>query len=237
MAGDPNLGESSQFTLDIVTPDQLLAVLERRELGLRQRFELIIGEVQLMQASLATVSNQLAGVSPVTTDDPEDQAEELSEEEQQERDASLRLLRVQRALVQSEKSNAESLGIAVAFEDIRAEIINNRVDTEDRKIRLQDQIIAPLYSICETDFVELDRLLKELEKSLISGQESTDLAVQVDAQAETVLLKLDEVLQRMLELETYNELIELVRDLIGDQDDLLEKTKEERKQQVLDLLK
>ena len=147
------------------------------------------------------------------------------------------MLRVQRALVQSEKSNAESLGIAVAFEDIRAEIINNRVDTEDRKIRLQDQIIAPLYSICETDFVELDRLLKELEKSLISGQESTDLAVQVDAQAETVLLKLDEVLQRMLELETYNELIELVRDLIGDQDDLLEKTKEERKQQVLDLLK
>ena len=77
----------------------------------------------------------------------------------------------------------------------------------------------------------------QLEKSLISGQESTDLAVQVDAQAETVLLKLDEVLQRMLELETYNELIELVRDLIGEQDDLLEKTKEERKQQVLDLLK
>ena len=52
-----------------------------------------------------------------------------------------------------------------------------------------------------------------------------------------MLLKLDEVLQRMLELETYNELIELVRDLIGEQDDLLEKTKEERKQQVLDLLK
>ena len=41
----------------------------------------------------------------------------------------------------------------------------------------------------------------------------------------------------MLELETYNELIELVRDLIGEQDNLLEKTKEERKQQVLDLLK
>ena len=237
LAGDPNLGESSQFTLDIVTPDQLLAVLERRELGLRQRFELILGEVQLMKASLATVSNQLAGVAPVISDDPEDQAEELSEEEQQERNSSLRLLRVQRALVQSEKSNAESMGIAVAFEDIRAEIINNRVDTEDRKIRLQDQIIAPLYAICETDFIELDRLLKELEKSFISGQESTDLAVQVDAQAETVLLKLDEVLQRMLELETYNELIELVRDLIGEQDDLLEKTKEERKQQVLDLLK
>ena len=41
----------------------------------------------------------------------------------------------------------------------------------------------------------------------------------------------------MLELETYNELIDLIRDLINDQEEISEKAKDERKKQVLDLLK
>ena len=45
------------------------------------------------------------------------------------------------------------------------------------------------------------------------------------------------VLDNMLEFETYNELIDLIRDLINDQEEISEKTKDERKKQVLDLLK
>ena len=45
------------------------------------------------------------------------------------------------------------------------------------------------------------------------------------------------ILHNMLELETYNELIDLIRDLITDQEEINEKTKDERKKQVLDLLK
>ena len=46
------------------------------------------------------------------------------------------------------------------------------------------------------------------------------------------------VLQKMLELETYNELIDIVRSLIKEQNELIEKTKEIRKKELLeDLLK
>jgi hypothetical protein len=45
------------------------------------------------------------------------------------------------------------------------------------------------------------------------------------------------VLDNMLELETYNELIDLIRGLIGDQKQINQKTQQERKKQVLDLLK
>ena len=45
------------------------------------------------------------------------------------------------------------------------------------------------------------------------------------------------VLDRMLELETYNELIDLVRALISEQEALNEKTKKEQKKRALDLLK
>jgi len=48
---------------------------------------------------------------------------------------------------------------------------------------------------------------------------------------------MDEVLQKMLELETYNELIDLVRSLIQEQTEIQEKTQKERKKQLLDLLK
>jgi len=51
------------------------------------------------------------------------------------------------------------------------------------------------------------------------------------------LLKMTVVLDNMLELETYNELIDLIRGLIDDQEQINEKTQQERKKQVLDLLK
>ena len=55
--------------------------------------------------------------------------------------------------------------------------------------------------------------------------------------ADVVLLKMTVVLDNMLELETYNELIDLIRSLIDDQEQISEKTQQERKKQVLDLLK
>ena len=39
----------------------------------------------------------------------------------------------------------------------------------------------------------------------------------------------------MLDLESYNEILDMVRDLIGDQKELLDETKSERKKRVLEL--
>ena len=44
-----NLGSGDRYQLDVVTPDELLAMLERRELGLRRRLEQIIEEVTEMR--------------------------------------------------------------------------------------------------------------------------------------------------------------------------------------------
>jgi hypothetical protein len=55
--------------------------------------------------------------------------------------------------------------------------------------------------------------------------------------AEEVILQLNAILEKMLDLETYNEVLDLVRQLMDDQSDLTDDTKEERKKQVLDLFK
>ena len=242
LQGDPNIGSSSQFTLDVVTPTELLAGLERRELSLRQRYELIISEVQGMRDSLQLVLESATQVENTSTGsasaEPEDDdGNQLSPEEKKLREESLRLLRTQRAIVQSQKSTQESLGIAVSFDDIRLQLMNNRVDTEDHKNRLLQKISDPLRLICEVDFPALDTELIQLEVVIGGRTSQIDQAALALDRADVVLLKMTVVLDNMLELETYNELIDLIRSLIDDQEQISEKTQQERKKQVLDLLK
>ncbi|MFP6750049.1 MAG: hypothetical protein VB855_00090 [Pirellulaceae bacterium] len=241
--GDPNIGSSSQYVLEVVTSDQLLSMLERRELALRQRFELIRDEVLAMRDSLERVRDDALGATDEAAgSEPEDAEDEsgdnpLSPEEKEKRSRSLRLLRVQRAEVQSQKSSQETLGVATAFEDIRLELMNNRVDTEDRKRRLQEEIAVPLQIIANDDFPRLIEKLLELEKLVGDEDREPTMAEETLQQTDQLLADMQLVLDRMLELETYNELIDLVRALISEQEALNEKTKKEQKKRALDLLK
>lgn len=245
LQGGPHLGASDRYQLDVVTPEDLLAMLEIRELGLRARFELTLGELGQLRDSLIRVKTSLGPVSAGS--DPEDVAAEddagkpLSKEDIARRAAELRLLRVQRGMQQSQKSAQEVLGISGGFNDIREELINNRVDTEERKQRLKELIADPLAKIGTEDFAKLDQELSALEQKLAGNAPVTpETAAAADETLEhtnVTISKLEAVLQQMLDLETYNELLDIVRDLIKDQDSLTDKTKAERKRQAIEDLK
>ena len=205
----------------------------------RQRYELIIEEVTVMKDSLQRVAEEAQGLNdPNAGADPEDKQpannetagddKELTVEEKQKRAKSLRLLRVQRALLQSQKSALEILGVATTFDDIREELVNNRVDTADRKSRLQEQIAQPLFRIAQESFPQLDQRLNDLQPLIGQSNQEPQAALEALTQAVDILQQMDEVLQKMLELETYNELIDLVRSLIQEQTEIQEKTRKER---------
>ncbi|MCB9872628.1 MAG: hypothetical protein H6821_00490 [Planctomycetaceae bacterium] len=242
-----NVGTGDHYQLEVVTPDKLLSMLEARELGLRRRFEQIQDEMTELRQSLIRVKNEGPATAEATSEPGVDAGDENNAESAVDRIWSLRLLRSQRARLQSEKSAQETLGVAASFGDIRAELINNRVDTEDRKQRLQTQVVAPLQAIGDTLFPELDlRLVALFERLDARVKESTDphaedaetvaLAATAVEQTDEILLAIDAVLQSMLDIEDYNELLDRVRDLIADQEGLLDETKKAQKQQVLDLL-
>jgi hypothetical protein len=247
--GEAHVATGDRYQLDVVTPEELLAQLEVREVGLRRRFEQILDEMTQMRDSLLRVK---ASISPgaSTSAEPEDlrgdndpEGTQLTPEQKAQRAADFRLLRVQRALQQGQKSVAEVLGVAAGFLDIREELINNRVDTEDRKTRLKDQIADPLNKTCAEEFPQLDVRMQTLETKLreagvnLVPAEAAPLADSAIDQANLVLQKLEEVLARMQDLETYNELLEIVRDLLKDQQKLIERTQQERKRQLLEELK
>lgn len=248
-SGEPHVAAGDRYQLEVVTPEELLAQLEVREVGLRRRFELIIEEMTQLRDSLLRVKASLSpaaasGAEPEDLrgdDDPE--GKPLTAEQLQQRATELRLLRVQRAIQQSQKSNAEVLGVAAGFLDIREELINNRVDTEDRKNRLKEQIADPLNQVCAADFPALDKeltalemLLREAGVKVAADQAGPPADLAID-QANVTLAKLEEVLAKMQDLETYNELLDIVRDLLKDQERLLERTQQERKRQTLEELK
>ena len=54
------------------------------------------------------------------------------------------------------------------------------------------------------------------------------------AKTEEVLLAIDGVLQNMLDIEDFNELLDRFRDLIAEQEGLLDETNKARKQQLLE---
>jgi hypothetical protein len=248
LGSEPHVGSGDRYQLDVVTPEELLAQLEVRELGLRRRYEQILDEMNQMRDSLLRVKASLqpedkAGAEPEDLRTDDDSGAPLTPEKIAQRTAELRLLRLQRALQQSQKSAQEVLGVAAGFAGIREELINNRVDTQERKERLKDQIADPLATICSRDFPELDRRLTSLEMALSTAGAKADSASflagadETVAQANGTITQLDAVLQKMLDLETYNELLDIVRDIMSDQEKLLDRTKQERKRQALEDLK
>jgi hypothetical protein len=235
LTGAPNEGVSERYVLEVVTPDQLLVALEARELALRRRFEQIIEEMTAMRDSLLRIK---PGEQAASTVDPENAAEpgekKLSPQEQARREAELRVLRVQRALQQGRKSSQEIAGVAQAFEAIVAEISNNRVDTEDRKSRLKEQIADPLKAVVADDFPQLEELFVALEPLANDAANGTPAVEAALAEANDLLAKLDQVLQKMLRLESFNEVVDILRDLIREEHALSDDTKKAQLRGLLD---
>ncbi len=255
----PNVGTSERWLLDIVTPDQLRVILESRELVLRQRFEAIIEEAtetrdlllridfgspdageksgeksgeKTDEKTAETPGEEKADKGAEPGDEPGDEPEQFSPERQ----LALRTLRVQRALTNSSKNAHETQAVADGFDDIRLQLINNRIDTEELIRRLEEGIANPLHRIAQEMFPVLQTQLEQLEEHLNDeklGPQRRDLARK---QANAILLEMRKVLERMLELEDFNEAVELLRTIIKLQEQLDEQTKRRHKQKIRELL-
>jgi hypothetical protein len=203
LSGGPNVGSSDRYQLDVVTPDMLLAILESREIGQRRRLEQILEEMTQARDFLNRVHS--AAPAGARAGDVLEAADETDQERPDpqrlaERNQSLRLLRTQQAYQQGRKSGQELLGVATAFRDIREELINNRVDTEDRKQRLKELIADPMQLIAETMFPELDRRIEQLEKLLAEAMNKRQFDLQMgEAEAKAAVDQANDILAELEE--------------------------------------
>jgi hypothetical protein len=196
------------------------------------------GDVE--RSSTQAESAQPSSPQPAATESAapnDDSTAELSAAIAESANINLRELRVQQAQRQSEKSAAEVLGVAAAFRNIHDELVYNRIDAEDRKSRLMEQVAKPLQQIGETRFQAFDQKLAAMALA-IKDQKDELAAVNGTIQdANALITDLNTVLEAMLDIESYNELIELVHALLEEQQELLEDTQKARAKSAADLLK
>jgi hypothetical protein len=149
----------------------------------------------------------------------------------------VRRLRIQQSGLQATKTSEELLGIATSLDDILLEMLNNRVDSVDRRERIGKGVRDPLNNIVTGSLQRLRDQIKAVEGLVADPEAGIPKTAEAVATAEDVLLELTAVLEKMLDLESYNEILDLVRQLMDDQSELTDDTKSERKKQVLDLFK
>lgn len=235
-------GSSQQFTLDIVTPAYLLALLERRELALRQRFEAIYEKLTDTRNLLSRVGSDEA--APKSTETPAaaptKKTDAASEPQPDPASSAERLLsrtrlRVSGSLQDVVQSTDEITGVAEAFDDLGEELTNNRIDNSDLKSRLGEQIARPLHQIAQQRMPQLAAQLKLVEEHIEDPAATAPELKKAIALADQLLVEMRRVLDRMLELETYNEVVSLLRDIISDQDQVNKRTKEQQKDRLRSL--
>jgi hypothetical protein len=83
---------------------------------------------------------------------------------------------------------------------------------------------------------ELESQLQLLQGKIADGQTETPGLAGSIKLADQVLVEMQQVLDRMLELESYNEVVQLLRGIIHDQQDLNEKTKARQNEKLKGLL-
>ncbi|MEX0612841.1 MAG: hypothetical protein WD229_12040, partial [Pirellulales bacterium] len=146
-----------------------------------------------------------------------------------------RRLRIAGSLQNVVQSADEIAGVAEGFDDLGDQITNNRIDNPDLKSRLREQIAQPLHRISGQRMPELAGQLKSLERHVEDPAAGAPELAKAKALADEILVEMRQVLDRMLELETYNEVVALLRGIITDQDDISRRTKERQKARLRSL--
>jgi len=202
LGGGPNAGTSDVWSLDVVAPETLVAMLEAREILLRRRYESCVADLTQARDGFAAPVGDAAAADG---DDPAAASARLA-------DATAR-------------AAGETADLAEAFRGIHLEFTNNQLITPELEARLIAQIAEPLATLAMQD-------LPALAKACRGGVGRQDLV----RRADEVLARMRAVLDKMMELESFNEVVERLRGMIRTQEQIRAETLEQQKRRSREAL-
>jgi hypothetical protein len=207
---------------------------------MRARVEQILSELGqlrdlllLMNRSPETASNDDADRTDAESVDT------APRESPEERRRRLLVLRSQQAAAQSDKSGGELKGVGNEIRQIVMELIHNRIDSKDRRERLEQKIQIPLEQLLASQWEPFRERISELESLAprVDPSEWTQRLATAIEQNNAILAALTSILNDMVDIQDFNEVIDMVRGMLDEQDRVLERTKQEQKKRLLDALK
>ncbi|MFY7970193.1 MAG: polyprenyl synthetase family protein, partial [Pirellulaceae bacterium] len=100
-----------------------------------------------------------------------------------------------------------------------------------------EKIGKPIDDLLAGPFQQLNTQLQQLRKGGSAAWMATGAADGALAATDQILVGLAEVLKNLVDIQDFNELLEMVRGMVDEQKELLDATKKEQKKRVLDLFK
>ena len=125
------------------------------------------------------------------------------------------------------RATGETAEIATAFRDIRLEFANNALLTAELETRLITQVAVPLTAIATADLPGLAVACRATPAAAVEP---------LGRRADEVLARMRAVLARMMELESFNEVIERLRGVIRTQEEIRTETLRRQKQRAREAL-
>lgn len=208
--GAPNTGQSDELVFQVVSDEQLRSELLRQEKEQGQLLEdLIRQQEELLLETRAT--------------DPESvQARALVE-----------FARRQKVI----GANVDS--VANRFREIAAEMVSNRLETADSRFsrRLADDIIRPLERLVAGELDTTHRQLEQVRTLLTRGRGVARPLDEVVASQREVVDAMRHVLANVEAAQGFQEAVNLLLELQKAQQDVYQRTRQERQRQIQRLLK
>jgi DNA-binding ferritin-like protein len=204
----PNVARTPERTLRVVTRDELVAELQRREQEYRLDFERLVDAQEQVRSRLLTTLGQFQKNADAPT-----VAGELTALERRQWNiaASVNVVRQQ-------------------FEQILSEMRVNRLDTAEERERLGDRIIEPLTQLSRRDLPKAADAVRQWSRETTSERASA-----VDPLQVALLSRMRAVLENMIQWEGYQEVISMLRDIIRLQQELHDETKKTLEDQASDV--
>src|SRR5579872_5690542 len=157
----PHVSSGTPYNFQVVSDDELLALVAVKELNIRRRFEQILEEVRNTRKDLLLHRTRLDEARSLRTDPKTEVREQLNS-----LDIAV-VTSVERSINGIRKNANETQSIEQEFGDIRDELENNAVpDVKPMLERIDGGIIIPLHSINALDYNQIDDSLEQLRKVL-----------------------------------------------------------------------
>jgi hypothetical protein len=205
---------SGEVKIEVVSIDEWLSRLTTRELQLRQRMEQVVRELADAKGGL-------------------ERTRDLSPPPKEEKDSAdtPRRLALDRARSTLRKDLGEAQAIGLAFSDLANEINYNRIDNPSLLARIEEGVVAPI-----------DRWVREpFPATLAQAEQVADPPTPESIAAligplEQLVLEGEKILSAMRKLESFQEVVTMLRAIMEDQGELRRTLESREKKRVLDLL-
>lgn len=184
----PNVAQSAELSFRVVTRDELLAELARREQEYRISFERLVESQEQLRGKALSVRATQRGIDGSTAD----------------------LVAALAPLERRQRNLASSVNVArQQFAQILLTLRVNGLDTIDEVDRLDGGIINPLNELATRELVVAADTIRQWSRE---GGEAK--AIELDGLQQAAVTRMREILSRMIQWEGYHEVVNMLRDII-----------------------